>query len=85
LRSAFEYRGDVTLEMHDGDSVEGYVSNLRDSELELWNRGETSVKRIPIDQIRRVEFTGKDTADGRSWETWMKKQEAEASVANPAP
>ena len=84
LRSAFEYRGDVTLEMQDGDSVEGYVSNLRDSELELWNRGATSVKRIPIDQIRRVEFTGKDTADGRSWETWMKKQEAEASAANPA-
>ena len=38
---------------------------------------------IPVDQIRRVEFSGKDTADGRSWETWLKNQSNEGTPVSP--
>src|SRR5262245_1696775 len=38
LARAFHYRGDVTLELAGGDSVEGFVSNLDDDALELWLR-----------------------------------------------
>ena len=35
---------------------------------------------IPYDQIAALVFTGRDTAAGRSWETWMKKyQEKKAA------
>jgi hypothetical protein len=28
---------------------------------------------VPYDQIARIEFTGRDTAAGKSFETWVKK------------
>ena len=34
LRVAFDYRGDVTLTLEDGDDVEGYVTNLRGDAVE---------------------------------------------------
>ncbi|MDJ0869092.1 MAG: hypothetical protein QNK03_23490, partial [Myxococcota bacterium] len=82
LRAAFAYRGDVTLTLDDGSQAEGYVSNLREAELELWERGTTRVRRIARARIHRVALSGADPASGRSWETWMRAQrEREASRA----
>jgi hopanoid biosynthesis associated radical SAM protein HpnH len=75
LRVAFEYRGDVTLLLDDDSRVEGYVANLSPEILRLWRRGETSTVEIPRRRVKTVELTGRDTASGRSWQTWMKKQQ----------
>jgi len=82
LRAAFDYRGDVTLSLREGGCVEGFVANLTPSELELWHRGKTSTQTIALDRIESVEFSGRDTADGRSYETWRKTHEAEAAITH---
>jgi hopanoid biosynthesis associated radical SAM protein HpnH len=88
LRAAFEYRGDVTLGLADGSERVGYVANLSDDALELWRRGEARAELIARAEIRRVAFTGRDTASGRSWETWLRKREKrrsrEAAAFNPS-
>ena len=84
LRVAFEYRGDVTLLLDDDSRVDGYLSNLTDDAIRLWCRGETAQLEIPIRQVKHVELTGRDTASGKSWQTWMKKQEAAQSAATEA-
>jgi len=84
LRVAFEYRGDVTLLLDDDSRVEGYLSNLTDDAIRLWCRGETAQLEIPIRHIKHVELTGRDTASGKSWQTWMKKQEAAQAAATEA-
>ena len=62
LAAAFHYRGDVTLELADGQHLEGFVSNLGDADLELWLRRSVEVRRIPRSAVRRVAFTGRDRA-----------------------
>jgi hypothetical protein len=34
--------------------------------------------------VKHVELTGQDTASGKSWQTWMKKQEAAQAAATEA-
>ena len=84
LRVAFEYRGDVTLLLDDDSRVEGYLSNLSEDTLHLWCRGETAQLEIPTRHVKHVELTGRDTASGKSWQTWMKKQEATQAAATEA-
>jgi hypothetical protein len=77
VEQAFDYRGDVTVHTIDGKSFEGY---LYDRKLDT---PEPIVRMIPKDgspritialsKIVRVVFTGRDTATGKSWETWLKK------------
>jgi hypothetical protein len=80
LRVAFEYRGDVTLLLDDDSRVEGYVANLSPEMLRLWRRGETSTVEVPRRRVKTVKLTGRDTASGRSWQTWLKKQPVQASA-----
>jgi hypothetical protein len=84
LRVAFDYRGDVTLTLDDGSRVEGYVANLGETELAVWTRGRTSIRSIPVARVRRVELSGRDTASGRSWETWLRSLEARKADAAAA-
>jgi hypothetical protein len=78
IEQAFDYRGDVTLELRSGCRIEGYVFN-RDSSapqpfLQLFPKDEPGVKVIPYADIVAVAFTGKDTASGKSWEAWTAKK-----------
>ncbi len=84
LRVAFEYRGDVTLILDDDSRVDGYLSNLSDDVLRLWCTGETAQLQIPIQHVKRVELSGRDTASGKSWQTWVKKKEAARATAEAA-
>jgi hypothetical protein len=80
FEKAFDYRGDVTLTLKDTRIVEGYIfdrrsngKTLADCVVRLFPKNEDQKVSIPYDQVARVEFTGRDTAAGKSFETWVKK------------
>lgn len=79
LEKAFDYRGDVTLDLMDGRRVTGYIFDRQtgrtpaDSYLRLMTAESDDKVVITYDTIARIEFTGRDTAAGKSFETWLKK------------
>ena len=74
LREAFEYRGHVTLELAGGGSAEGYVANLRENDLDLWTKADDRIRSVPRADVRRVIFSGRDTAAGAGYEAWLRKR-----------
>ena len=80
IDKAFDYRGDVTLTVR-GEQIEGYIFN-RDAaavppRIELFAKGSETPQVIPYADIEAIAFTGKDTADGKSWEAWVSKKASE--------
>jgi hypothetical protein len=79
LEKAFDYRGDVTIRLKDGTSIEGYIfdrrtgATLEDSCVRLLPKGEPGKCAIPYSRISGLAFTGRDAAAGKSWEAWLKK------------
>lgn len=79
LEHAFDYRGDVTLTLTDGRSVAGYLFDRRrgrtlaDSAVRLLPAGSDEKVAVSYDQIRRIAFSDRDPAAGKSFETWIKK------------
>jgi hypothetical protein len=80
LDKAFDYRGDVTITLKDGSSVEGYVFDRRgegpslyDCSIQLFPSDGSAKRSVRYSDISRVVFTGRDTASGKSWESWVKK------------
>jgi hypothetical protein len=79
LEKAFDYRGDVTITKKDGTVVEGYIfdrrpgKTLADSMVRLFPKDANEKVAVRYEEIAALAFTGKDTAAGKSWETWLKK------------
>lgn len=79
LEQAFDYRGDITLELIGGRTIIGYIFDRRigrtlaDSFLRLMTANSEEKITITFDKISRIGFTGRDTAAGKSFETWLKK------------
>jgi hypothetical protein len=79
LDQAFDYRGDVTLTLKDGRTIEGYVfdrrpgADLKSSRIRILPAGSQEKLSIPYAEIAALAFTGRDTAAGRSWEAWVRK------------
>lgn len=79
LDKAFDYRGDVTITLRDGTAVEGYVFDRRegpqlvDCTVRLFPKDRDEKLIVRYADIARLAFTGRDTAAGKSWETWVKK------------
>jgi hypothetical protein len=80
LEKAFDYRGDVTITTKDGDTVEGYVFDrgstgptLAEAYVRIYPKDADNRRRIPYSSIASLKFTGRDTAAGKSFETWLKK------------
>ena len=79
LEKAFDYRGDVTITLKDGRTVEGYIfdrrtgATLADSTVRLLQKDADERVAVRYADIARLAFTGRDTAAGKSWETWVKK------------
>ena len=79
LDEAFGYRGDVTIITKDARRIEGYIFDLRsgktleDSFVRILTG--TSDDRIVVryNEIQSLEFSGRDTAAGKSWENWLRK------------
>ena len=80
LEFAFDYRGDVSITSRSrGEPVVGFVyDRVTDT-----TRGEARLRIMPTDgsprltipyaDITEVHFSGRDTAAGRSFESWMKQ------------
>lgn len=80
LEKAFDYRGDVTITLKQGDIVEGYIfdrrtgSSLTDSFVRIIPaKGDRAKRNVAYGDIAALAFTGRDTAAGKSFEAWMKK------------
>lgn len=80
IELAVDYRGDVTLvDSASGESIECFVFDFKASAgdgpaLVRYIAKNSDVREsIPIDRVACVSFTGRDTAAGKSFETWMKK------------
>lgn len=74
---AFDYRGDVTIETSDGLTIEGYIFDRRvengKSVVRIMPTKTDERLTIPYENITRLVITGKDTAAGKGWETWVRK------------
>ena len=86
LDAAFDYRGNVTLLLRgDKSDLEGYLSNrdfsCAEPFVDVFPASGGSRCRIPLASVRGVVFTGKDTAAGQSWQTWLKQYEAKKAQA----
>lgn len=81
LNDAFDYRGDVSIELRSGEHVEGYVFNRcltgADSYLQIFVSGEPGLREVPYAEVVAIAFTGDDTASGKSWEAWVAKKESQ--------
>jgi hypothetical protein len=81
LEQAFDYRGDVTITLKNGETLLGYVfdrrkgASLADSYARVLPQDSQERRDIPYSEIAALAFTGRDTAAGKSWEAWVKKYE----------
>jgi hypothetical protein len=79
LEKAFDYRGDVTLTLKDGRTVNGYIfdrrtgATLADSAVRVIPENERAKVTVAYSDIVALAFTGRDTAAGKSFEAWVKK------------
>jgi hypothetical protein len=80
LEKAFDFRGDITLTLKDGTKIEGYIfdrrsdgSTLSDCSVRLFPKDRNEKVSVRYCDIAHLAFTGKDTAAGKSFETWLKK------------
>ena len=77
LDQAFDYRGDVTIHTADGRVVEGFIYDRRgdgpEPYVRVMPRDSNERLKILYKDITRLVFSGRDTAAGKSWETWLKK------------
>jgi hypothetical protein len=78
---AFDYRGDVTLELSSGEMVLGYLFNRSVTDhgptIEVIPTKGEPARTIPYADVRSIAFSGEDTANGKSWEAWVAKKETE--------
>jgi hypothetical protein len=81
IELAFDYRGDVTIELSSGEQVTGYLFNRSvapgSAVVELFVAGGGNARVVPYTEIQSIAFSGEDTANGKSWEVWVAKKETE--------
>lgn len=79
LEKAFDYRGDVTLTLKNGEVIEGYIFDRKtavtpaQSCVRLFPKDSSEKRTIAYSEVSGLAFTGKDRAAGASWEAWVKK------------
>ena len=79
LEKAFDYRGDITITLKNGDKIEGYIfdrrtgKTLAESAVRIYPKTGAEKLSIAYADIAALAFTGKDTAAGKSWEAWMQR------------
>ena len=86
---AFDYRGNVTVERRDGTEVSGYLFNrdarAREPFVQMFDLAGEGPLTIRYADIRRIRFTGKDTAAGNSYAAWLERKSAAKAQGSPTP
>ncbi|HEY1683916.1 MAG TPA: hypothetical protein VGG19_04065 [Tepidisphaeraceae bacterium] len=79
LEEAFSYRGDITLILKDGAKIDGYIfdrrsdgKTLADCQVRIMRKDAPNIN-VKYSDIAGLEFTGRDPATGKSFETWINK------------
>jgi len=78
LEKAFDYRGDVTITLKNGEKIEAYIFNrqtgatLAESWVQYFTPKAEDKRRVSYAEIARLEFSGRDRAAGKHWEDWVK-------------
>ena len=79
IELAFDYRGDVTLELQSGERLEGFVFDRnRESpspSLKLFPKNQAGTREVGYEHVVSIVFSGEDTASGKSWEEWLNKKQ----------
>ncbi|MDX1410945.1 MAG: hypothetical protein R3351_02200 [Nitrospirales bacterium] len=79
IELAFDYRGDVTLELRSGERLEGYVYHRNSQEptpsLKIFPKNQPGTRDVGYKDILSIVFSGEDTAFGKSWEDWHNKKQ----------
>ena len=80
LEKAFDYRGDLTLTLKNGQKIEGYVfdrkqkgSSLDDCIVRVMPKDSAEKISIRYSEVAALAFSGRDTAEGISFAAWVKK------------
>ncbi len=79
LEKAFDYRGDISLTLKNGETIEAFVFNrltgnsLATSYVQYFTPTATDKRKVSYADIARIEFSGKDRAAGKHWEAWLQK------------
>ncbi|MDZ4816463.1 MAG: hypothetical protein SGI71_09390 [Verrucomicrobiota bacterium] len=85
IEVGMDYRGDVTVDLLDGKSIEGFLfacdQKAAEPFIQMYLKGESLPIKIQVINLKEVRITGEDTAAGKSWEAWKAKQEAVKSSA----
>jgi hypothetical protein len=73
LQEVLDFRGNALLTLTDGSTREGFVFNVAEGLIEMFPAGEAGVWIIPRANVAAAQPSGRDPADGKSWEAWVKK------------
>jgi len=84
IEKAFDYRGDVTVDLKDGRQIVGFLANREhrgapdhpEPFVELMLPSQHELLRLCYRDIANVRLTGEDAAAGKSWEEWVAKETA---------
>jgi hypothetical protein len=89
IERAFDYRGNVTLELHDGAELTGFLFNrnahAREPFVQLFDAAGEGPLTLRYADIRGIRFTGKDTAAGNSYAAWLERKSAARAQGSPPP
>lgn len=76
---AFDYRGDVTIELRSGESIEGYLfdrdHHASPPSLKIFPKERPGTQSLCYEDLATLIFSGEDTAFGKSWDDWVGKLE----------
>jgi hypothetical protein len=79
IEQAFSYRGDITVKLKNGAILDGYIfdrrvaAQLADCQFRLIAKDSEQRLSVSYAQVAHLAFSGRDTAAGKSFETWVKK------------
>lgn len=68
-----DYRGDAMLELGSGERVSGYVFDADPDRIKVLPGDGGAAVRLATRDVTAIELTGRDPAEGRSFETWIRK------------